>query len=101
MTMREKIKNTLKVTCGDIDLTKVYNIEFYVRQASFFGCYTPRVVSSHEMVVVIPLKDAKKLRNGEVKLQFAYTDENGNPYATDVVKKTVGELLKEVGYGSI
>lgn len=99
--MREKIRNTLTITCDSVDLTAVTNIEFYVRQAKFFGCYTPTVVSPNAMVVVIPLEDAKKLRTGEVKLQFAFTDANGNPDATNVVTKTVGEFLKEVGYGSI
>lgn len=101
MTMREKIENRLKITCDSIDLTTLTNIEFYVRQAHFFGCYVPSVISPSEMVVVIPLNDAKKLREGEAKLQFAYTDANGNPDASNVVSLKVAELLKEVGYGSI
>lgn len=101
MTMREKIENRLKITCDSVDLTTLTNIEFYVRQANFFGCYVPSVISPSEMVVVIPFEDAKKLRTGNVKLQFAFTDQNGNPDASGVVNMDVGELLKEVGYGSI
>lgn len=99
--MREKIENRLKITCNDIDLTTLTNIEFYVRQLNFFGCYVPSVISSSEMVVIIPLKDSKKLRKGKVQLQFAFTDATGNPNASDVVEANVKDLLKEVGYGSI
>ena len=101
MAMREKIQNRLKITCESIDLTTLTNIEFYVRQSYFYGCYVPNVISPSEMVVIIPLEDAKKLRTGNVKLQFAFTDQNGNPDASNVVTMTVNELLKEVGYGSI
>ena len=96
--MREKIKNTLKITCTDLDLTTVSNIEFYVKQPHFFGCYTPSVVSANEMVVTIPFTDAKRLTTGTVKLQFAFTYEDGTPGASDVVTKEVGELLKGAGY---
>lgn len=99
--MREKIENQLKITCSALDLTTISNIEFYVRQPRFFGCYIPSVVSAHEMVVKIPFEDAKKLQEGEVKLQFAFTHPTGKPDATKVVKKTVDELLKEVGYDPI
>ena len=99
--IREKIQNTLKITCDDIDLTTITDIEFYVRQRTFFECYTPSVISPSEMVVIIPFKDAKNLKDGEAELQFAFTDENGNPDASDVVKVRVKDLLKEVGYGSI
>ena len=99
--MREKIKNQLKITCEDIDLTEVTDIEFYVKQFAFFGCYTPSVLSPTEMTVSIPFEDAKKIKNGEAKLQFAFTDKNGIPRASDVVVKSVNELLKEGGYDTI
>jgi hypothetical protein len=98
MTMREKIQNQIKITCEDIDLTELTNIEFYVRQFRFFGCYTPYVISATEMVVTIPFEDAKKLKQGKVELQFAFVDKNGVPNASDVVTETVAELLKESGY---
>jgi hypothetical protein len=101
MTMREKIENRLKITCEDVDLTTLINIEFYVRQARFFGCYSPTVISSTEMVVIIPFEDAKKLHSGKVELQFAFTDANGNPDASDSVVCEVGNLLKEVGYDPV
>lgn len=101
MTMRKKIQNTLKITCTDVDLTTVNNIEFYVRQSNFFGCYVPTVISSTEMAVTIPFEDAKKLREGKVELQFAFTDADKNPRATDIVTKDVGSLLKEVGYDPV
>lgn len=99
--MREKIENRLKITCDDVDLTTLSNIEFYVRQANFFGCYTPIVISKNEMIVCIPFKDAKRLKCGNVKLQFAFTDADGFPNASETVIKKVNDLLKEVGYDPI
>ena len=96
--MRKKIENRLLVTCNDIDLTKLTNVEFYVRQPKFFGCYTPEVISQHEMYVVIPFEDAKKMRSGKVELQFAFTDAYGNPDASEVVEHEVNDFLREVGY---
>ena len=99
--MREKIQNSLRVVCEDIDFTKLSKIEFYVRQSSFYGCYTPTVISPNEILVVIPFEDAKRMKHGEARLQFAFTDENGTPDASDVFVTSVGELLKEVGYAPI
>ena len=99
--MREKIRNQLKITCYGIDLTEVSNIEFYVKQLKFFGRYNPIVLSSTEMAVTIPFEDAKQLKNGEAELQFAFTDKDGNPDASDLVAVKVGELLKESGYDPI
>lgn len=99
--MREKIENQLKITCTAIDLTTLTNIEFYVKQIKFFGCYTPTVLSSTEMAVTIPVEDAMKLKHGTVELQFAFTDSNGKPDASEIVKMEVGDLLKEVGYDPI
>jgi hypothetical protein len=99
--VRKKIENKLEITCDDIDLTTLKDIEFYVRQHKFFGCYEPSIVSSSEMLVIIPFEDAKKLQCGEVKLQFAFTDEHGNPNASEIVVMEVSDLLKEVGYDPI
>ena len=99
--MREKIENQLKITCEDINLTEISNIEFYVKQFVFFGCYKPTVISPTEMTVTIPFEDAKKLKDGTAELQFAFKDENGNPKASEVVVIKVGDLLKEVGYDPI
>lgn len=96
--MREKIKNTLKITCTDVDLTTLKNIEFYVKQRHFFGCYTPLVVSASEMAVTIPFSDAKRLVKGTADLQFAFITAEGVPDASDVVTVEVADLLKEVGY---
>lgn len=96
--MRKKIENHLKITCEDVDLTTISNIEFYVKQIRFFGCYKPSVISSNEMLVIIPFEDAKKLQYGTVELQFAFTDANGNPDASEIVECEVGDLLREVGY---
>lgn len=101
MAMREKIKNILKITCDGVDLTALANIEFYVKQGRFFGCYTPKVISASEMLVTIPFSDAKKLTKGVVELQFAFTTAEGVPDASDVEEVEVAALLKEVGYDSV
>ena len=99
--MRKKIQNTLKITCEDVDFTTLTDIEFYVRQRGFFGCYVPSVLSSTEMTVIIPFEDAKQLKRGEAELQFAFTDSSGNPDASEIVKMEVDDLLKEVGYDPV
>ena len=99
--MRTRIKNALHITCEDVDLTAVSKIEFYVKQSGFFRQYSPEVVSPNEMLVEIPFEDAMKLRPNQVKLQFAFTDENGTPQATDIVSYEVADLLKEAGYDPI
>lgn len=101
VAMREKIKNTLKITCDDVDLTTLTNIEFYVKQRNFYGCYTPLVVSASEMVVTIPFSDAKKMEKGTAELQFAFTTAEGVPDASDVVRIEVANMLKGVGYDPV
>lgn len=96
--MRTRIKNALLITCEDVDLTTVSDIEFYIRQLGLFLQYTPVVVSANELLVEIPFEDAMRLRKGEVRLQFAFTDASGTPRATDVVNHEVADLLKEAGY---
>ena len=99
--MREKIENNLKITCDSVDLTTLTNIEFYVKQGRFFGCYKPTVISESEMLVTIPFSDAKKLTEGTAKLQFAFTTSEGVPDASDVETVEVADFLKEVGYDSV
>lgn len=99
--MRQRMKNYLSIAVNGVDLTTVSNIEFYLRQASLFFQYTPKVVSAEEMLVEIPYEDAMKLTSGECRIQFAYTDISGTPLATDVKNVSVGTLLKEAGYASV
>ena len=99
--MTEKIENLIKVTCDEVDLTTITNIEFYVSQITFFETYEPIVVSPSEMVVKIPFEDAMRLTDGDVSLQFAFTDADGNHRASDIVKTNVSRLLKEDGYDPI
>lgn len=98
MTLRKKIENQLKIACKGVDLTKVSNIEFYVKQDNFFRCYTPIIVSATEMAVIIPFEDAKQLKMGRVRLQFAFVNENGIPDASNIVVRHVQDFLKEAGY---
>lgn len=99
--IREKIQNQIKVTCEDVDFTKVTDIEFYVKQLSFVGVYTPVVISEHEMVVTIPFEDARRLMRGKASLQFAFVSENGVPRASDTIEEDVAELLKGEGYDPV
>lgn len=99
--MRQRMKNYLHIAVGGVDLTTASNIEFYIKQGGLFLQYTPEVVSSGEMLVEIPYDDAMKLASGEVRVQFALTDENGTPRATDPKAIPVDVLLKEAGYAPI
>lgn len=99
--MREKIQNNLKITCRGADLTKISNVEFYVKQDGFFGCYEPTIISTEQMVVTIPFQHAMQLKMGKVKMQFAFVDENGIPDHSNIVVRQVREFLKEAGYDPI
>lgn len=97
--MFQKIEDRLYVHLkGDVDLTKAVNIEFYVKQACQFFQYTPEVVDETHCTVLIPYEDAMKLRPGDVWLQMAFTDENGNKMKVPKVRQPVEEFLKEAGY---
>jgi hypothetical protein len=99
--MRQKIKNTIYVVVGGLDLTKLQNVVFYIRQCDVFLEYKPVIINSQEMIVTVPKKDADLLRSNSVcKMQFAYTDEYGNDDASDVVENYVDILLKSEGYSN-
>ena len=96
--MRQKIKNTVHISVDGIDLTTLANIEFYVRQAGKFFQYTPYVIDASNMIITIPKEDADELWAATVKLQFAFTDKDGNDDASEVVSVPIEELLKGDGY---
>ena len=103
--MHCRIKNNLRITLPDTDptdLTTASNIEFYISQAGFFRQYTPTVISAHEMLVKIPLEDAMQLYpDSPVRLQFAFTDPEGNHVPSDTKEMRVGDFLKKEGYGDV
>ena len=96
--MKNKIQNRLHILCESVDLTGISGIEFYLRQGTLFKQYEPVVISESEMLVTIPHEDAMELTSSAVQLQFAFTDAEGNPRATEVERIPVGVLLKEAGY---
>lgn len=96
--MRQKIENNLIVEVEGVDLTTCSGLEFYVKQSNLFFQYEPEVKDAGEMLVRIPFSDAMKLRRNPVQIQFAYTDKNGNPDASETVEIPVDALLKESGY---
>ena len=99
--MKQKIKNALKIKCEDVDLETVSNIEFYLRQGKEMRVYLPTVIDSHTMLVTIPYEDAMVLGVSPARMQFAFTDAEGNPRASEIVTRPVGELLKEAGYDPV
>lgn len=96
--MVKNMKNTLHIQCDDVDLMAVTYIEFYLRQGTFFRQYEPEVITEHSMLVGVPLDDAMKLANSTVRLQFAFTDADGNSRASEVTEVSVRDFLKETGY---
>ena len=99
--MRKNIKNALEILVDGVDLTTVSNIQFYVRQEALFFEYSPEVIAADCMLMIIPLEDALQLNATQIKLQFAFVDEDGNPRASGIVQIPVGELLKEAGYDPV
>lgn len=105
--LTQKIKNTITIEVDSgVDFTTSSNIEFYLKQGSFFKAYTGdggqiSVVSAKQITVTIPKADADKLTDKfPAELQFALTDANGMPISSNVLSVKVNELLKEIGYGS-
>ena len=99
--MKQRIQNTLKIECEDIDLETVSSIEFYLHQGKEMRVYLPTVIDSHNMMVMIPYEDAMALGVSPVRMQFAFKDAEGNPRASEIVTRQVGELLKEAGYDPV
>ena len=97
--MIERIRNSITITCDDANFSTATGIEVYLRQGELFFQYTPIVASEHVLVVVIPKADAMQLTPGNCHMQFAFTDANDNPQASNVQRLSVTELLKEAGYG--
>lgn len=100
-----RIKNILRITLPDgdpTDLTTVSGLEFYISQVGFFRQYTPEVNGPHEMLVTIPLEDAMKLcPDSRVRMQFAFTDADGNHVPSDKKELRVKNFLKKEGYGDV
>ena len=97
--MRQRIENYLSVTVDGVDLTTVRDLVFWVKQAGLFLEYVPEIADSGTMLVNIPKKDAMKLRDSDVEMQFAFTTNEGRPLASDIVRMSVDRLLKGAGYG--
>lgn len=97
--MRSKIENILYISVAGIDLMTLSDIQFYVRQGSVFFQYTPQIIDDSNMIVTVPLADAKKLVPAvKAELQFAFTDGYGNSGASDITQMVVQDLLKKEGY---
>ena len=97
--MRQRIENYLSVTVDGVDLTTVHDPIFWLKQSSVFLEYVPEIVDSSTMLVHIPKADAMRLLNRDVEMQFAFTAQDGKPFASYIVRMSVDRLLKEAGYG--
>lgn len=99
-----RIKNILRINLPDedpTDLTTVSGLEFYLSQVGIFRQYTPEVNGPHEMLVTIPLEDAMRLcPDSRVRVQFAFTDADGNHVPSDKKELRVKNFLKKEGYGN-
>ncbi len=101
--MRQKIENTVYISVEGVDLTTLSNIEFYIQQRhaeDIFFQYVPVVVDANTMYFVMPKADADRLQTLPIKMQFAFTYDDGSAGASDVYQTTVKELLREGGYNA-
>lgn len=99
--MRQRIENYLSVTVDGVDLTTVTDIVFWIKQSYVFLEYVPEVADSSTMLVHIPQEDAMRLSASKVEMQFAFTGQDGRPFASDIVQMGVERLLKEAGYDPV
>lgn len=97
--MIQRVKNSIQVTCNEVDFTTSTNIEFYLRQNTTFKSYTPTVISAHVMTVLIPKADMMAIANTFAELQFALTDSDNKPVVSSIIYTPVMALIKEAGYG--
>ena len=97
--MIEKMRNCLVITCEEADFSVATDIEVYVQQYDKFFQYTPSVQDAHTLTIQVPKSDAMLLTPGICQMQFALTDANGNPCASEIRRITVADFLKEAGYG--
>lgn len=100
--IRQKIDNTIRLSCREVNFLTSSNIEIYLRQNNRFFQYQPSsVLSRTELELTIPFNDAMKLTLGEARLQIALTDEDGNSIASDLIDIEIKELLKDTGYNPV
>lgn len=96
--MKQLIANYIPISCDEVDFTTSTDIVVWIKQGSLFFRYTPTVVDAHNIVVEMPFADAKQLTISGAKVQWALTDANGQPVASDPVMVSVGEILDKDGY---
>lgn len=92
--MVQKIRNVLYVTLRGEDLTECTDLSFKIVQGdTFTKTYTPTVKDATHLTVEVPKADAASLTVRPARCQLTYTDENGNPRATEIMTIDVEELL--------
>ena len=103
--MKQRIDNHLHIACPNTEFTTYSNIEFYIKQdeKDFYRQYTlgdgVHIISDTELLIEVPQEDVMALIAGKpIKLQFAFTDDQGCARASEILKTTAGEFLKEIGY---
>lgn len=99
--MRRRIRNVIQIEIDGATLEGASDLEFYVKQDhGVCRTYTPSISDATHIEVEIPLADAMQLQPTTASIQLAYTNLNGYPVATDILCVSVGELLKDDGYGN-
>lgn len=97
--MRAKIENNLIIEVCSIDLTKLKNIEFYIKQGELFFQYTPQIIDEHRMTIKISYDEAMQFSpDTNAESQFAFTDIFGNKGASEITKIPVDDLINNDGY---
>lgn len=104
--MIQRIENNLYIPVEGVDLAGATKLEFYIKQGSFYEQYVPIIADTgpetSAISVRIPYKDAMKLSAAsDCKIQLAFTDENGNPRASEILVVDVEGLLKHEGYNPV
>lgn len=98
--MIQKVRNSLEITCKDIDFTTCTDLLLFVQQGEdFYREYELVPVEAHRAVVAIPKSDAMELSTKSVSMQFAVTNSLGEPIISDIEKVEVRRFLGELGYG--
>ncbi len=98
--MRRRISNVIQIEVDGASLEGATDLELYIKQDhGTCKTYAPSVSDATHIEVEIPLADAMQLQPTTASIQLAYTNSNGYPVATEVLRVPVGDLLKEDGYG--
>lgn len=101
--MIQRMINHITINTPDLDLSTVTDIMVTFEQKTSgvevtYSGDSIAIKDAHALIVTMPKDDAMKLNSTPIRGQVMYTL-NGSPLATQIFTISVGELLKEDGYG--